>query len=124
MVNSTLQLQFGQDKADNLPQQCIQCSLNFACHGACPKHRFYNNRNGEPNLNYLCSSYKEFFEHIKWPMTIMASLFNHKRAPAEVMSILNGELETLINIFPYVGRNDPCPCGSGAKFKKCHGKVK
>lgn len=22
-----------------------------------------------------------------------------------------------------VGRNDPCPCGSGLKFKKCHGKV-
>jgi preprotein translocase subunit SecA len=22
-----------------------------------------------------------------------------------------------------VGRNDPCPCGSGKKFKKCHGKV-
>jgi len=24
---------------------------------------------------------------------------------------------------PYagVGRNDPCPCGSGKKFKKCHG---
>ncbi len=21
-----------------------------------------------------------------------------------------------------VGRNDPCPCGSGSKFKKCHGK--
>ena len=21
-----------------------------------------------------------------------------------------------------VGRNDPCPCGSGKKFKKCHGK--
>lgn len=21
-----------------------------------------------------------------------------------------------------VGRNDPCPCGSGAKFKQCHGK--
>lgn len=20
-----------------------------------------------------------------------------------------------------VGRNDPCPCGSGSKFKKCHG---
>lgn len=24
---------------------------------------------------------------------------------------------------PKVGRNDPCPCGSGKKFKKCHGKV-
>jgi len=23
---------------------------------------------------------------------------------------------------PAVGRNDPCPCGSGKKFKKCHGK--
>ena len=21
-----------------------------------------------------------------------------------------------------VGRNDPCPCGSGRKFKNCHGK--
>jgi preprotein translocase subunit SecA len=20
-----------------------------------------------------------------------------------------------------VGRNDPCPCGSGKKYKKCHG---
>jgi preprotein translocase subunit SecA len=22
-----------------------------------------------------------------------------------------------------VGRNDPCPCGSGMKFKQCHGKL-
>ncbi|NLC66997.1 MAG: hypothetical protein GX752_08755 [Clostridium sp.] len=22
-----------------------------------------------------------------------------------------------------VGRNDPCPCGSGKKYKKCHGKI-
>ena len=22
---------------------------------------------------------------------------------------------------PKVGRNDPCPCGSGRKFKRCHG---
>ncbi|MDP2910182.1 MAG: SEC-C metal-binding domain-containing protein [bacterium] len=21
-----------------------------------------------------------------------------------------------------MGRNDPCPCGSGKKYKKCHGK--
>jgi preprotein translocase subunit SecA len=24
---------------------------------------------------------------------------------------------------PKIGRNDPCPCGSGQKFKKCHGAV-
>jgi preprotein translocase subunit SecA len=23
---------------------------------------------------------------------------------------------------PKVGRNDPCPCGSGKKYKKCHGQ--
>lgn len=23
---------------------------------------------------------------------------------------------------PVVGRNDPCPCGSGRKWKKCHGR--
>ncbi|MEZ6129352.1 MAG: preprotein translocase subunit SecA [Planctomycetaceae bacterium] len=28
----------------------------------------------------------------------------------------------IINDQPKVGRNDPCPCGSGKKYKKCHGK--
>jgi preprotein translocase subunit SecA len=27
------------------------------------------------------------------------------------------------NVMPKVGRNDPCPCGSGKKFKQCHGKL-
>ncbi len=27
-----------------------------------------------------------------------------------------------IKVGPKVGRNDPCPCGSGKKFKNCHGK--
>lgn len=26
-------------------------------------------------------------------------------------------------IFKKVGRNDPCPCGSGTKYKKCHGRL-
>jgi len=24
---------------------------------------------------------------------------------------------------PKVGRNDPCPCGSGKKYKHCHGRL-
>jgi preprotein translocase subunit SecA len=28
-----------------------------------------------------------------------------------------------VNQFGHVGRNDPCPCGSGKKFKLCHGKL-
>ncbi len=27
------------------------------------------------------------------------------------------------NVGPKVGRNDPCPCGSGKKYKHCHGKL-
>jgi preprotein translocase subunit SecA len=29
--------------------------------------------------------------------------------------------ETVVRSQPKVGRNDPCPCGSGKKYKKCHG---
>ena len=27
-----------------------------------------------------------------------------------------------IKVGPKVGRNDPCPCGSGKKYKACHGR--
>jgi preprotein translocase subunit SecA len=30
--------------------------------------------------------------------------------------------EPVRNLEPKIGRNDPCPCGSGKKFKQCHGK--
>jgi uncharacterized protein len=32
------------------------------------------------------------------------------------------KVETVRRTQPKVGRNDPCPCGSGRKFKQCHGK--
>jgi len=33
------------------------------------------------------------------------------------------KVETVRRDADKVGRNDPCPCGSGKKFKKCHGKA-
>jgi SEC-C motif-containing protein len=30
--------------------------------------------------------------------------------------------QTVVRAEPKVGRNDPCPCGSGKKYKKCHGR--
>ena len=30
---------------------------------------------------------------------------------------------TVADEVPRVGRNDPCPCGSGKKYKACHGKL-
>ena len=34
-----------------------------------------------------------------------------------------GEAKPVRRDQPKVGRNDPCPCGSGKKYKKCHGAV-
>jgi preprotein translocase subunit SecA len=33
------------------------------------------------------------------------------------------DLATVAAEVPKVGRNDPCPCGSGKKYKQCHGKL-
>jgi SEC-C motif-containing protein len=31
--------------------------------------------------------------------------------------------KTIVRSAPKIGRNDPCPCGSGKKYKHCHGKI-
>ena len=37
--------------------------------------------------------------------------------------VAKGSTDTFIRSDKKVGRNDPCPCGSGKKFKQCHGKL-
>ncbi|MBK9293872.1 MAG: preprotein translocase subunit SecA [Oligoflexia bacterium] len=48
-----------------------------------------------------------------------------KQAPKQPMTFSRGEepqeAKPVVRDVPKVGRNDPCPCGSGKKFKKCHG---
>jgi preprotein translocase subunit SecA len=36
---------------------------------------------------------------------------------------VSADLASLQEAFGQVGRNEPCPCGSGKKFKQCHGKL-
>jgi uncharacterized protein YecA (UPF0149 family) len=55
-------------------------------------------------------------------MRIMAELLRRNRAPAEVMLVLAAEDAQLQKAYAKVGRNDACPCGSGRKFKHCHGR--
>ena len=43
-------------------------------------------------------------------------------SPKELEHLSNGVQEPYINPFAGIGRNDPCPCGSGKKYKKCCGK--
>ena len=39
----------------------------------------------------------------------------------ELTSEIRYKVDTVRRETPKVGRNDPCPCGSGKKFKQCHG---
>ena len=34
-----------------------------------------------------------------------------------------GDIPDFLRTMPKIGRNDPCPCGSGKKFKQCCGKI-
>jgi uncharacterized protein len=123
LVASERQQQFGRDKLDTLPRYCRECDVRFACHGECPKNRFLTTPDGEPGLNYLCAGFKAFFHHVDHPMKIMASLMRAGRPAEEVMAALAGEEEAALEgAFAKTGRNDPCPCGSGSKFKHCHGQ--
>jgi uncharacterized protein len=121
MVNSQQQYQFGQAKRDSLPRYCRECPVRFVCNGGCPKDRILYTPGGEPGLNYLCEGYKAFFTHIDQPMRRMAVELRAERSPANIMYFLAQEEQELQRRFAHAGRNDPCPCGSGRKFKKCHG---
>ncbi|MCB9460667.1 MAG: anaerobic sulfatase maturase [Anaerolineaceae bacterium] len=113
---------FGLAKRDTLPQYCRECPVKFVCNGGCPKNRFIETPDGESGLNYLCAGYKHFFTHIAEPMRFMAGQLMQQRPPANVMFYMAEQDKVLEGAFAKAGRNDPCPCGSGLKFKKCHGQ--
>lgn len=114
MVSSSQQRKFGQDKFDTLTRYCLDCDVRFACNGGCPKDRFATSPYGEAGLHYLCPSYKAFFHHVAGPMAKMRNLLREDRAPAEVMGVIARDDVRR-------GRNDPCSCGNGRKWKHCHG---
>jgi preprotein translocase subunit SecA len=46
-----------------------------------------------------------------------------RQAPAPARTGGDDVIKTVRRDEPKVGRNDPCPCGSGKKYKKCHGQA-
>jgi preprotein translocase subunit SecA len=53
--------------------------------------------------------------------------FNAQAAPEELLAPTavaeESRPQPMVNAVPKVGRNDPCPCGSGKKYKQCHGRL-
>jgi len=119
LAGSEQQQKFGEAKESTLPRYCRECDVRFACNGECPKHRFLTTPDGEPGLNYLCAGYKMFFHHVDPAMRFMAAELAAQRAPANVMRWVAAE-DARVRMGK-AGRNDPCPCGSGRKFKQCCG---
>lgn len=112
MLNSGLQTSFGRQKAE-LPDQCRKCRWLKYCRGGCLKDRLRDPADG--GLNHFCAAMKIFFEHADADLRDLAAQWRARQA-AEAGARQAQDTQAK------VGRNDPCPCGSGKKFKKCCGR--
>jgi uncharacterized protein len=121
LVYSDQQRDFGNNKQDALPGVCRECDVLFVCNGECPKHRFVKTPDEENGLNYLCMAYKNFFRHVDPYMKYMAHQLKTQRSPADVMAWSKEKDAGFPSVKPAV--NDPCPCQSGLKYKKCCGTL-
>ncbi|MFO8191913.1 MAG: SEC-C metal-binding domain-containing protein, partial [Bacillota bacterium] len=98
---------------------------------------FITDNNGINGLGAIFNKYNIVFENEEQVHELVDSLFyaknntriweNNGYTPAELHEIMNENNKNVIQ-FPKnqnieVGRNDPCPCGSGKKYKKCCGSV-
>jgi uncharacterized protein len=106
LLESQAQRNFGEAKRDSLPRYCRECEVLAMCNGGCPKYRFIRTPDGAAGLNYLCAGLKRFFLHSQAPIARLVAR-NQEQTP--VLHTAPGK----------TGRNDPCPCGSGLKYKKC-----
>ena len=126
MLVSRLQIRFGVDKFTKLPRYCKQCEFLPLCYGECPKNRILKAPEDQPGLNYLCEGLKIYFAHITPVLQMMAKELRAGRSAMNVMYALQAhenEAEAAPPKRPpsreNARPNDPCPCGSGKKFKKC-----
>ncbi len=71
-------------------------------------------------LDRLVLTHREFAPSLAGAGSQAEGLSENKQGPEKAGG---GKVKPIVREAPKVGRNDPCPCGSGKKYKKCHGKV-
>ena len=116
LLEDSRQQAFGRAKLETLPRSCRECEVLEMCNGGCPKDRIVQAPGRESGLNSLCAGYKRFFLHCRPAMARLAALRKARQPAAQLMKMIQAEE---VKVRPKVGRNDPCPCGSGRKYKKC-----
>ncbi len=116
MLESPAQREFGRQKRDALPRYCRECEVLDSCNGGCPKDRFARTPDGEEGLNYLCAGFKRFFAYSQPYLQRMASLTRSGEPVERLAHHMRFEDGAASH---RTARNEPCPCGSGRKYKKC-----
>lgn len=116
LVDSPVQKQFGENKCNLLPGRCTSCRWLIVCNGGCPKDRFALTETDTPGLNYLCAGLRYFFARSEPLLKRVLNLRKQGRSYEIIMAQFRSEL---ISRWQGIGRNDPCPCGSGLKAKQC-----
>jgi uncharacterized protein len=107
---------FGRQKRDGLPRYCRACEFLKLCNGGCQKDRFITTPDGEAGLNYLCPAFKRIFAETGPGLKQIAALKRAGQPLEQVMAQVRASDDAVPR---QIGRNDPCPCGSGVKYKKC-----
>ena len=116
LLSSERYLQFGEKKSE-WNAQCRDCEfLNF-CAGDCQKNRFRESRDPR-QLSWLCVGRQRFLKHALPGLRELAVGVQQERQAALEAQKRERARDAVRN---GIGRNDPCPCGSGRKFKKCCG---
>ena len=116
LLDNQAQRAFGQAKRDTLPRYCRECDVRLMCHGGCPKDRFIRTPDGEAGLNYLCAGLKRFFIHtLPYAVKVGSERFGAAWTDPAGRAVPSDVPGTRAE----AGRNDPCPCGSGRKYKTC-----
>ncbi|MHB1599166.1 MAG: anaerobic sulfatase maturase [Acidimicrobiales bacterium] len=119
LVESPALLAFGSAKSDALPGRCRDCPVLALCNGGCPKDRLAAAPEGDGALSYLCAGYRRFYGHALPHLERMAALVRAGREPGAIMVELEAAEREARAAWRTARRNDPCPCGSGTKYKHC-----
>jgi uncharacterized protein len=123
LLTHPLYEKFGKRK-QQWNDKCETCPYLNMCVGCCPKNRLNHGRNPR-DLSALCKGWEIFYEHTLPRFKSIASHIRKERQIALMQEEMERNrlrlLQANLQQTKKVGRNDPCPCGSGKKYKKCCG---
>lgn len=93
-----------------LPEACRTCEWLHLCRGGCPRSRTWSVDWQPASPDYFCRSYRQLYSYAHERMTALANVVRRRLFSDGAARLYGGKLP---------GRNDPCACGSGSKFKLC-----